>query len=95
MQAVIDQFLKYHGFASGQTLLARVALADWKDENTVHAIDVEVYLASGEMLMPREASGIVPGRDEVAEAARTLKWVLHALFAHAEPIGLGKPPAFW
>lgn len=95
MQTVIDRFLAYHGFASGDTLQAWAVVTDWHDDEAQHAIDVRVYLASGEMLMPHHASGIVPGRDEVDQAARALAWVLHALFAYAPRIGLGQPPAFW
>jgi hypothetical protein len=95
MQTLVDQFLAYHGFASGDTLWAQAVVTDWHDEEAQHAIDVQVYLTSGELLMPREASGVVPGRDEIHHAARALAWVLHALFAHAQRIGLGKPPAFW
>jgi hypothetical protein len=48
-----------------------------------------------EVLMAREASGVVPDRCETAVAERALARVLHALFAHARHLGLGRSPAFW
>jgi len=95
MQAVINVFLEYHGFASGDTLRAVAVVTDWNDEEAQHAIDVDVNIASGEVLMAREASGVIPDRPEVDFAERALAWVLHALFAHARHIGLGQPPTFW
>jgi len=46
-----------------------------------------------EVLMGEE-DGVVPGREEVARAEEALAWVLWALFAYAEEIGLKAPP-FW
>lgn len=37
---------------------------------------------------------MVPGPGEVGQAEEALAWVLWALFAYAEGIGL-KPPTFW
>jgi hypothetical protein len=52
-----------------------------------------------ETAVAREASGVVPDRREVAVTERVVAeralWVLHALFAHARHLGLGRPPAFW
>ncbi len=41
-----------------------------------------------------KGDGVVPGREEVARAEEALAWVLWALFAYAEEIGLKAPP-FW
>ncbi len=41
-----------------------------------------------------EGDGVVPGQEAVARAEEALAWVLWALFAYAEEIGL-KPPPFW
>jgi hypothetical protein len=95
MQAVINAFLEYHGFASGDTLRAEAVVSDWHDVDAQHAIDVVVSITSGEVLMAREANGVVPDRRELTSAERALAWVLHALFAHARHLDLGRPPAFW
>ncbi len=46
-----------------------------------------------EVLMGEEET-VMPGPGEVRRAERALAWVLWALFAYAEEVGLNPPP-FW
>ena len=45
-------------------------------------------------LLMEEEDGIVPGKGELQAAEQALAWVLWALFAYAEDLGL-KRPGFW
>jgi|GEM_PF-965548 len=91
MQGVIREFLRYHGYEVGRWLEA-VPESSWEQGEGPQDFGVRVRMHP-EVLMG-EGYGVVPGREEVARAEEALGWVLWALFADAEEIGLKAPP-FW
>jgi len=91
MQGVIREFLRYHGYEVERWLLA-VPESSWERGEGPQDFGVRVRMHP-EVLMGEE-DGVVPGREEVARAEEALAWVLWALFAYAEEIGLKAPP-FW
>jgi len=92
MQVVIATFLKYHGWRANGPLLAYPALAGWEEEGT-QTFGVVVRIRNPELLMG-PGDGVVPGRGEVRQVEEALAWVLWALFAHSEDVGL-KRAVFW
>ena len=92
MQAVIATFLKYHGWRADGPLLAYPVLTGWGEEGT-QTFSVVARIRNPELLMG-EDDEVVPGRDEVRQAEEALAWVLWALFAYSEEVGL-KRPGFW
>ena len=91
MQGVIREFLRYHGYEVGRWLMA-VPESSWERGEGPQDFGVRVRMHP-EVLMG-EGDGVVPGQEAVARAEEALAWVLWALFAYAEEIGL-KPPPFW
>jgi hypothetical protein len=91
MQGVIREFLRYHGYEVGRWLLA-VPESSWERGEGPQDFGVRVRIHP-EVLMG-EGDGVVPGQEAVARAEEALAWVLWALFAYAEEIGLKAPP-FW
>ena len=92
MQVVIATFLKYHGWRAGGPLLAYPVLSEWGEEGT-QTFGVVARVRSPELLMG-ERDCIVPGRDEVQQTEKALAWVLWALFAYSDDLGL-KHAIFW
>ena len=92
LQIGINVFLAYHGWRSDGPLRAYPSVCDWNSDES-RAFGVAVRIASRELLM-REPNGVVPGRDQVRRAEQALAWVLWALFAYADRLGL-QPPVFW
>jgi hypothetical protein len=88
MEVVIAEFLRYHGWQMDGPLSVRPDLG-----HNGRAFDVTVVIRAPELLMTTE-DGIVPGRDAVQQTEKALSWVLWALFAHSEDVGL-KRAAFW
>jgi len=91
MQGVIREFLRYHGYEVGRWLMA-VPESSWERGEGPQDFGVRVRIHP-EVLMG-EGDGVVPGQEAVARAEEALAWVLWALFAYAEEIGLKAPP-FW
>lgn len=92
MQGVIDVFLRYHGYRVSRYLRA---VPESPYERGVGDVqDFRVRVGIHPELLMREGDEIVPGRGEAAQAAEALGWVLWALFAYAEELGL-QPPEFW
>ena len=92
MQVVIATFLKYHGWRAGGPLLAYPVLSAWGEEGT-QTFGIVARIRSPELLMG-ERDSIVPGRDEVQQTEKALAWVLWALFAYSDDLGL-KHAIFW
>jgi hypothetical protein len=92
MQVVIDAFLAAHGWTSDGPLVAHPMVASWEQDGP-RSFGVHVQVRAKELLMASE-SGVVPTESEVRQAEVALAWVLRALFAHSQEIGLPRP-AFW
>ncbi|HEY76936.1 MAG TPA: hypothetical protein G4O00_12335, partial [Thermoflexia bacterium] len=91
MQVVIETFLRYHGYRVGRAVEA-VPVSPW--DRTDGPRDFGVAVRIHPEVLIGEEDGVVPGREEVRAAEEALAWVLWALFAHAEEVGLRRPP-FW
>jgi len=95
MQVVLDVFLRYHGFCRSAGLWVYPVSA-WNRPDGSGDFQVAAELHP-EVLMG-ERDGVVPLRDAVQAAERALAWVLYALFAYSEEVGLelkqGAAP-FW
>ena len=92
MQTVVDLFLRYHGLHSRGSLTV-TAIGPWaqSDDRGDFAIRVRLH---PEVLLGAEAEAIVPTPEEVAAAEQALAWVLTALFAYSQELGLKQTP-FW
>ncbi len=91
MQVVSGKFLKFHGFADSGLLLVRALSANWNAAEPQH-FQVRVNILDPEILMAGD--GVVPTPDIVQDAEQALSWVLTALFAYADDLGLPRAP-FW
>ncbi len=92
MQVVIHTFLRYHGWRVSRAMEA-VPVSSWNRTDGLGDFGVAVRIRAPELLMG-EDDGIVPGKGEVQAAEQALAWVLWALFAYAEDLGI-KRPNFW
>lgn len=91
VQVIIDLFLRYHGFRSSGSLRAST-IGPWERSDHRGDFGIRVHL-DPEMLMG-DGDGVVPSRDEAKQAADALAWVLRALLAYGEDLGL-KQATFW
>lgn len=91
MQVVCGKFLAYHGFADDGWLLVRALSADWNSAEAQH-FQVRVDVLHAEIL--RADTDFTPDRDLLRAVEDSLAWVLTALFAYAEDVGLPRAP-FW
>ena len=92
MQVVINCFLGYHGWRSNGVLRAYSVVPTW-DLEDVKTFAVEVKISQPLILM-LDRNGVMPGEEEIAGAEKSLEWVLTALFAYGERLGLGQV-GFW
>jgi len=92
MQVVIDTFLRYHGWRSGGPLLAYPASTGW-GKGIPQTFGVIARVQKPELLM-RPGDSVAPGHDDVRQVEEALAWVLYALFAYSDDLGL-RHPAFW
>ncbi|MBC7250102.1 MAG: hypothetical protein H5T62_07445, partial [Anaerolineae bacterium] len=92
MQQVIRVFLKFHGFTPDGPLMVAAELPPW-DRPGPRDFQVSVGIHTAELLMG-DRDGVVPGQDTVRRVEQALAWVLWALFAYAEEVGLKRAP-FW
>ena len=92
MQVIITTFLRYHGWQAGGPLQAYPELSGW-DNTRTQSFAATVRIRNPELLMV-PGDEIVPGKDAVQAVEEALAWVLWALFAHGEDIGL-KQAIFW
>jgi hypothetical protein len=92
MQVIITRFLRYHGWQAGGPLQAYPELSGW-DNTKTQSFAVTVRIRNPELLMT-PGDEIVPGKDAVQAVEQALAWVLWALFAHGEDLGL-KQAVFW
>ena len=90
MQVVIRTFLRYHGWEFGPALMAYPTITSWEVAGP-RDVAVDVRLRP-ELLMSTEREVVT--REDVQRAEQALAWVLWALFAHAERVGL-KRAVFW
>jgi hypothetical protein len=91
IQVVIQRFLRYHGGQVSRTLQA-IPVPAWNRDDSCQDFGVMVRLHP-ELLMG-ESDEVVPGREEVEAAEKALAWVLWALFAYGEDLGL-RQAVFW
>ncbi len=95
MQNVINEFLRYHGFANHGGLRA-CPTSNYNRSELAGDFKVAVCLEP-EMLLDHKEKGYF-ARNITQPAERALAWVLWALFAHSPEVGLklkGEYPAFW
>jgi len=90
MQVVIRTFLRYHGWEVSPTFMAYPTVTSWEVAGP-RDVAVEVRLRPELLMTPDE--GVVT-REDVQRAERALAWVLWALFAYAEQVGV-KRAVFW
>ncbi len=86
MQRVIDAFLANHGWSNAGPLRAVAAISTGWESGMTGPYGVQVSLSFS--ILTRELA------PQSMRLRRALAWVLWALFAHAEPLGLGRPE-FW
>ena len=91
MQVVIHTFLRYHGWRVSNVLEA-VPVPPW--DRTDGPRDFGVAVRIHPELLMSDDDEVMPGRDEVQAAKKALAWVLWALFAHSDDLGL-KRCGFW
>ncbi|MCD4672866.1 MAG: hypothetical protein K8R77_09400 [Anaerolineaceae bacterium] len=92
MQVVINCFLGYHGWRSNGVLKAYPGVPTW-DVKDVKTFGVGVKIIQPLILM-LDRDGVVPSQEEVLHAEKALEWVLLALFAYGDHLGLGQV-SFW
>ena len=92
IQTVVAAFLKYHGWRPDGPLLVYPALSGWEDEKT-QSFGLTVRIRRAELLM-KAGDTVVPDREAVRQAEEALTWVLLALFAYSDDLGL-KRATFW
>jgi len=91
MQVVSQKFLRYHGFGDEGLLLVQALSADWNaSEPQTFRIQVDVF----DTAVVCEGVDAATARGLTQAAEQTLAWVLRALFAYAEDLGLPRAP-FW
>ena len=92
---VINEFLRYHGFANHGGLRA-CPTSNYNRSELAGDFKVAVRLEP-EMLLDHKEKGYF-ARNITQPAEKALAWVLWALFAHSLEVGLklkGEYPAFW
>lgn len=88
MQRVIDAFLAYHGWYNRTLFIASVyTVSDGSSTMFPYAVDVNFLPEGWQYYNP-------PARELDSRPPDALAWVLWALFAYGDAIGLGKPP-YW
>jgi hypothetical protein len=92
MQATIDTFLNYHGWNNRELLVVSPTVSAWNDIGPKD-YGISVKISSEEILL-RESEGVLPGREEVHNAEQALAWLLWALMAYSNRLGL-PDIAFW
>ncbi len=92
MQTVITAFLRYHGWRPDGPLLAYPVLSGW-DKARTQSFGMAVRIRRAELLM-KAGDTIVPDREAVQQAEEALTWVLLAMFAYSNDLGL-KGAKFW
>ena len=92
MQVVVDAFLEYHSWQGNGPLLAYSYTPDYQAHGSRH-LSVAVEISDPEILMAGD-SAVVPGKQEIEILEKSLAWVLTALFAHCQHLGIKKAP-FW
>ncbi len=88
MQNEIDVFLNYHGWNNRDELIAVPTISSWNDDGPKD-FGVSVKISSGELLM-YELDSVVSGEKEIHLTEKMLAWVLWALMAYADQIGLSE-----
>lgn len=91
MQVLIARFLKYHGFQVCRALQAYPTTAGW---DATGPRDFRVSVSLHPEVLLGDADGVLPGKIEVQQAQESLAWVLWAILAYAEDLGL-KTALFW
>jgi len=91
MQVVCQSFLRYHGFGPNGLVLVRALSADWNAAEPQH-FQVRVDIFDTAVVCAGVDAATARGLTRAAE--ETLSWVLTALFAYAEDLGLPRAP-FW
>ncbi len=87
MQGVANLFLNAHGWRAYGLLLVQSSANDMKTRET-RVFDVLVKIRNEQILMSRDDM-VVPSKEEVKGMEEALSWVLYALFAYSEELGLG------
>lgn len=90
MQAILDVFLRYHGWVSGRQLLTRPRPGELEDETPLFTVGVRLdphLFISIEDPTP-------PDKTRMARTEHAVSWVLSALFRYAEALDLPRL-AFW
>jgi len=91
MQVVCQRFLRYHGFGADGLVLVRALSADWNAAEPQHfQVRVDIFNTA----VVCSDVDAVTARELTRAAEQTLAWVLTALFAYAEDLGLPRAP-FW
>jgi hypothetical protein len=86
VQVVMDRFMAYHGWSNNGGLRFMAGTYDYINEDNV-GFSISVSIREPELLM-QSWQTILPSRDEIKTAEEALSWVLWALFAYAERLGL-------
>ena len=87
MQGVANVFLTAHGWRAYGLLLVQASANDMKTRQT-RVFDMVVHIRNPQILMNRDDL-VVPSTKEVHETEEAVSWVLFALFAYSEELGLG------
>lgn len=87
MQSVANVFLTAHGWRAYGLLLVQSSANDMKTHVT-RVFDILVKIRNPQILMNRDDL-VVPSTKEVQEMEEAVSWVLYALFAYSEELGLG------
>lgn len=88
MQGVANAFLNAHGWRSYGLLLVQSSANDTKTGVT-RVFDVLVTIRNEQILISSDDL-VVPSKQEVKAMEEALSWVLYALFAYSEELGLGR-----
>lgn len=92
MQSVSNVFLTAHGWRPYGLLLVHASANDMRNRET-RIFDFIVRIREPQILMGADDL-VVPSVEEVREVGKALSWVLYALFAYSEELGLGRLP-YW
>jgi hypothetical protein len=87
MQGVANVFLTAHGWRAYGLLLVQASANDMKTRET-RVFDMLVKIRNAQILMNRDDL-VMPDAKEVQAVEQALSWVLYALFAYSEELGLG------
>ncbi|HRQ22378.1 MAG TPA: hypothetical protein PLF42_03025, partial [Anaerolineales bacterium] len=87
MQGVAKLFLTAHGWRTYGLLLVQSSVNDLKNRET-RIFDFIVRIREPQILMDRDDL-VVPSKKEVQAVEEALSWVMYALFAYSEELGLG------